>query len=211
MTTLVMLHDTRQLPEVWRNIADYVPVQWGVVAPELHDCESIEAMVEMIERDLAPLDVVDPLLFVAVGAGVIPAVAYCAAHPGKVKAIMLSGPKLAVTRGDVRGEKLHAALHRSARESLVRAKSADAVRFLEALAGEDMYDQLLELVRGGLGLWLVAGDKDKDGTREAERLHAALPDVTYFPIRGAEADWNEYASGVFTANIMEFVEGLGEK
>ena len=107
MTAVAFVHGHTRRPVAWRAVADHLPPHWAVVAPDMYGVARVgaepqdhrDAMVTQINRDLAQLQVLDPVVIVAEGVGAIPAVRYALEHPGRTAGVLLSGPRLHVGGG----------------------------------------------------------------------------------------------------------------
>lgn len=215
-----MLHEARHTPAVWRFVSDNFQPSWGVVAPNLHGCASIEEMKSAIEQDMNASFIEPPIFVVATGEAAIPAIGYVAhsALSHTVGGLFLSGPRLFVTNKDVRAARMSALasgvssrLGVSSRKRLSkRARITDSLReqkcaYLEALKECDARDALAAFKESNVPVRIVAGTKDRAGSAGARELAVLLSRAEFFPIEQAEADWNAYASTHFAANVAEFI------
>lgn len=214
MTCLLMLHEASQRPAVWRFVSDNLSPSWGVVAPQLHGCSSIEDMQSAITRDMNATLIEPPIFIVTTGEAAIPAIEWAlhGSFSHAIGGIFLSGPQLAVTKGAVRAARIgtltsgvSSRKKRGKRAGITDSFPEERYAYLQALREYDSGEALAALAESNMPVRIVAGTKDRSGSAGACELAALLHQSEFFPIEQAEADWNAYAPAIFAANVAEFI------
>ncbi|MDK8602606.1 hypothetical protein QP858_09065 [Trueperella bernardiae] len=210
MTAVAFIHGHAHTPEVWRPVADHLPPAWAVVAPDLFAAARVGSdadahrhdMAAHINRDLAMMGLEEPVIVVAEGLGAIPAIHYAVEHPGRVAGVFVSGPRLALRRGESMRLQVGAVMRRKGPTAVT---SEQMGTYLAGLVGLDEREAAAQVRVPRVA---IAGEKDSVGTRGATELQGAgwERDVA----REASEDWYSYAPAAFAARVAEFaaVHGL---
>lgn len=222
MTTLLMLHNSKETALVWRRVADSLPQLWGVVAPDLHSTlktalqeqkpeQIAKAMQTAVERDLATLGITEPIVLVAAGDAAVTALNFAAHNPQRVRAIFLSEPVFRVSSGQIRLAKMKANFSGRRKKRTISDPSQE-LNYLRALASFasrssvkiDSPDSVLREIP----MRILVAEKERSIARKVQALAEHCKQVEYFLIHSAESGWNDYAPAQYAANIAEFVEQL---
>lgn len=215
-----MLHEASQRPAVWRFVSDNFSPSWGVVAPQLHGCMSIEEMQSAINQDVNATFIEPPIFVVATGEAAIPAIEYALHTCGEenLGGIFLSGPRMSITAGALRVARLRTLVSgvssrgkRGKRAVVTDAEPAQTLAYREALRSCDVSRAIEDLRGMAVPVRIVAASKDRPGSAGARELCELLPNAEFFSIEQAEEDWNAYAPAHFAANVAEFIFKVNEK
>lgn len=193
MTTLVFLHGPYFLPNVWRPVADFLPPNWGVAAPNLGLASTITQMCTLIDDDVAAIAPRgETVIVVAEGLAAIPAIRYAAARPERVAGVVLANPQISLSRA---GSKVKAINFGSGPRN-TRASSAMRKAMLGVFAEVDARSELAELTCPVHVLSVRAS--------AGSEVIKVKPEVTQTVVSGAQADWFDYAPKEFSWHVAEF-------
>lgn len=181
VVALVFLHDLSHEPASWRRVSDYISPTWAVAAPDLRECASLGDMRTVIARDLdavtynpRPGAVRPPVLIVAAGPAVIPALDFAANDEQGVAGIVAVSPQTSVGA--------FAGLARRMQGKDASATMRGALRHADIHIVDEMRETALAR---GTRLWVLEAEKG----RKPDSLVGAQIDV----VREAARDWIHYA------------------
>lgn len=204
MTTVVFLHGSSYSPLVWRPVADHLPPDWGVAAPNLFGAQSVEGMLEAVSTDITTvMPPGEKAVIVSESIAAIPAVTFAVQRTEQVAAIVLAQPELSLSPMTARAMKIRSKLLSGS--GLNRASSEQHAHMLDVVMGQDVRSSLSSI---GVPVHLLMVERAKP-TRTIKEITALRPSLSSTVVPGAERDWFDYAPREFAQHVSAYVRELG--